>query len=88
MNNALLNRATLSHAPHRLVVGGQDSVREALEKFSEIEEDHSSDPCSSPHYVTIIQPFLQRLEEVKLRAVGERPPQTGDAELAEIAKIA
>ena len=88
MNNALLNRATLSHAQHRPVVGGKDSVREALERFSEIEEEHSSDPCASPHYVTIIQPFLQRLEEVKLRAVGQRPPQAGDAELAEIAKIA
>jgi len=87
MNNALLNRVNHASKSHRCVVGSEDSVREALEKFSKNEEEHTSDPFDSPHYITTIQPFIKRLEEVKLRTVGERPPQIGDDELLDIAKI-
>ena len=85
MNNALLNRPALE--AHRPVVVGQDSVRDLLEQFSETEEDHTPDPCTSPHYATTINPFLKRLEEVKAHAAGERPAQPGDAELDEIANL-
>jgi hypothetical protein len=87
MNNAMLNRVFHASKSHRPVVGSEDSVREALEKFSENEETHALDNCVSPHYITIIQPFIKRLEEVKLRAVGERPPQYGDDELLDITKL-
>lgn len=87
MNNALLNSATRTSTSHRPVVGSEDSVRESLERFSETEEEHSSDPFASPHYISTIHPFLQRLEGVKLRTVGERPPQFGDAELVDITKL-
>jgi len=85
MNNALLNRTACQS--HRSVVDGQDSVRGLLEQFSETEEDHSYDPCASPHYATTIYPFLHRIEEVKAHSAAERPPQAGDAELTEIVKL-
>lgn len=85
MNNALLNRNP--RQSHRPVVAGKDSVRDLLDQLSETEEDHSPDPCASPHYATTIRPFLNRLEEVKAHAAGERPAQPGDAELTEIVNL-
>jgi len=85
MNNSLLNRPTLKS--HRPIVAGKDSVRDFLEQLSETEEDHSPDPFASPHYATTIHPFLQRIEEIKAHAVGERPLQPGDSELLEIANL-
>lgn len=87
MNNALLNRAKLSPAPHRAVTEGDDSVRAVLESLATAEESRNPEPDQSPHYHTTIYPLLLRLAEIKTFTAGSRPAQTGDAELITISKL-
>ena len=87
MNNVLLNRAKFSSAPHRSITDGEESARTVLEALATAEENQNPEPKQSPHYQTIIEPFLQRLAEIKTFSAGTRPAQTGDVELLAIANL-
>ena len=79
MSNALLNGSG-ERPPHRAA----KAVNEVLEELAQIDEQHSVSPEHSTHYRAVIEPFLKRLEKVKTISTGARPPQSGDAELAEL----
>ena len=65
-------------------LGTENEVAQRLEllrKFANAEDQQQYTPESSPHYVSIIKPLLERLESIKGLPTGNRAPQPGDAEL-------
>jgi hypothetical protein len=89
MSNALLNRPAIAPT-HRPMPNGHhvETVREVLEAFANVEENHQdAPPEQSPHYLTVIYPFLKRLEEIRTRPVGSRVRQVGDDKLVAISKL-
>jgi hypothetical protein len=92
MSNALLNRVGLMPAVHRPLVdrsaSAKKDVRAILEELAIEEESHDSSYEKSPHFSSVIQPLLNRLEEIKRTSSGARPAQHGDEELLVIARTA
>jgi len=80
MNCELLG-GQAENAPHD--AEGEITQRlELLRQFANAEDEQKYQPETSPHYQSIIKPLLARLEAIKGLQAGNRPPQSGDAELS------
>lgn len=64
--------------------GERESPEDVIKKISRAEHSRQVDSGVCPHYLSVIGPFLRRLDDVAGRSVGERPPQDGDNELLAI----
>jgi hypothetical protein len=83
INNAIL----LGNGPllrHRSI----EDVRGSLDVLAIAEDKQEFDLGTSPHYLSVILPLLERLNAIKQNAtVKGRPSQPGDAELSAIADL-
>ena len=70
--------------PHRTL----DEIKKSLFELAKKEDAQDFSLESAPHYLSVLQPFFARLEQMKSAGVGKRPTQTGDAEFAAIFKSA
>lgn len=68
-------RATGRHRP-------LEEVKGLLFKLATKEDAQDFELAAAPHYLSVIEPFFRRLEQIKTAGVSQRPPQPGDAELA------
>ncbi len=69
---------------HRPLDASRGSVNEVLVALAKKEDAQDFDLKTAPHFLSVIEPFWKRLEQVKTAGVGQRPPQPGDAEFAAI----
>ena len=81
MNNLLLfETGKLDHMRHPSV----DSVQEMIQKLAAAEFSPERNVEHSPHYLSVIKPFIERLEELKTAQSSERGDQPGDMELVNL----
>jgi hypothetical protein len=55
---------------------------ELLRAFADAEASQVYDPKTSPHYLSVVQPLLVRIAQIKKLQAGDRPAQAGDVELS------
>lgn len=83
-----LGNALLNGNGHRAKHQGPTETQALLERLALAEEQQDDSPESSPHYISVIEPFLSSLSAIKTRGTNDRPPQPGDNELVAISQMA
>ena len=80
-------RGRRAHRPLNGDVAG--STKDLLRRFGDHEQGMPTDRThrflESPHYPTVVEPFMAILEHAKTGSAGHRPGQIGDAEVRVIA---
>ncbi len=66
---------------------GSGEVRDLLDRLADAEDRQTFALETSPHYLSVIAPLLNRLESIKETSLEGRPPQAGDSELCQIAQL-
>ncbi|TAE85586.1 MAG: hypothetical protein EAZ82_13135 [Verrucomicrobia bacterium] len=90
------SRRYLAHALGKALVNGSGrrnkhrepaETQSLLERLALAEEEQDDKPENSPHYISVIEPFMRMLESIKNKGTTERLDQPGDKELAVIAQM-
>ena len=55
-----------------------------LHRLANAEDEQSYQPETSPHYLSVVEPLLKRIETIKTLQAGNRPSQSGDKELTDL----
>lgn len=83
-----LGNALLNGNGHRAKHQDPNETQALLERLALAEEQQDDSPESSPHYISVIEPFLSSLSAIKTKGTNDRPPQPGDNELVAISQMA
>ena len=87
------SRRYLAHALSNALLGGRashgnvKSAQALLERLALAEDTQDDNPENSPHYVSVIAPFLRLLEALKSKGTKDRPDQPGDKEILVIMQM-
>jgi len=82
-----LSNAILSHNGYRDKYKQPAETQVLLERLALAEEQQDSNPKDSPHYISVIEPFMKTLESIKTKGTDDRPDQPGDKELIVISQM-
>jgi hypothetical protein len=86
----------LAHALGKALLNGtghQSAHRESsdtlllLERLALAEDQQDNNPENSPHYISVIKPFMMTLAAIKTKGTNDRPDQPGDRELLMISQM-
>lgn len=83
MGNALLQSIQEHGATHIV----PKEVNSVLESLAKADQEETTTPEQSTHYIAVIAPFLHRLDQIKGMSAGARPPQAGDVELVALSLL-
>jgi hypothetical protein len=82
-----LGNALLNGNRHRAKHQDPTETQALLERLAIAEEQQDDSPENSPHYISVIKPFLSSLSAIKTKGTNDRPPQPGDNELMAISQM-
>ncbi|MCX8494692.1 MAG: hypothetical protein ORN51_00735, partial [Akkermansiaceae bacterium] len=82
-----LGNALLNGNGHRAKHQDPTETQALLERLAIAEEQQDDSPENSPHYISVIKPFLSSLSAIKTKGTNDRPPQPGDSELVAISQM-
>jgi hypothetical protein len=82
-----LGNALLNGSGHRAKHQETDGTQTMLERLALAEEQREDNPKNSPHYISVIEPFMKTLAAIKAKGTNDRPDQPGDKELTVISQM-
>ena len=82
-----LGNALLNGSGHRNKHQEPAETQSLLERLALAEDEQNDKPQDSPHYISVIEPFMKTLEAIKTKGTNDRPDQPGDRELAAISQM-
>ena len=82
-----LGKALLNGTGHRSAHRESSDTLLLLERLALAEEQQDNNPENSPHYISVIKPFMMTLAAIKTKGTNDRPDQPGDRELLMISQM-
>jgi hypothetical protein len=82
-----LGNALLDGTGHRSKHRGSSETLLLLDRLAVAEDQQDNNPENSPHYMSVIQPFMMTLAAIKTKGTSDRPDQPGDKELLVISQM-
>jgi hypothetical protein len=82
-----LGKALLNGSGYKIGHQQADATQDLLERLALAEEQQDDNPENSPHYISVIEPFMKTLVAIKAKGTNDRPDQPGDKELTVISKM-